>query len=143
MFLKISQNSQENTCARVSFLIKLQASACAQVFSCEFCGISKNIFFYRTLPVTACFVQLFRSAIRILSNIFHDAFRKNSRLPGVRRHIYYMTSLSFVQSFRLEHFVFVRLPLPIRSCCFLTNSTQLFHISVLTKKWIVNSNSEN
>ena len=26
MFLKISQNSQENTCVRVSFLIKLQAS---------------------------------------------------------------------------------------------------------------------
>ena len=42
--LKISKNSQENTCARVSFLIKLQ-EACnlikietlAQVFSCEFC----------------------------------------------------------------------------------------------------------
>ena len=27
LFLKISQNSQENTCARVSFLIKLKASA--------------------------------------------------------------------------------------------------------------------
>ena len=27
LFLKISQNSQENTCARVSFLIKLLASA--------------------------------------------------------------------------------------------------------------------
>ena len=27
VFLDISQNSQENTCARVSFLIKLQASA--------------------------------------------------------------------------------------------------------------------
>ena len=27
MFLKISQNSQENTSARVSFLIKLQAEA--------------------------------------------------------------------------------------------------------------------
>ena len=26
VFLKISQNSQDNTCARVSFLIKLQAS---------------------------------------------------------------------------------------------------------------------
>ena len=26
MFLEISQNSQENTCARVSFLTKLQAS---------------------------------------------------------------------------------------------------------------------
>ena len=28
MFLKISQNSQENTCARVSFLIKLLIEAC-------------------------------------------------------------------------------------------------------------------
>ena len=59
MFLEISQNSQENTCVRDSFLIKLQALACnfiekeslAQVFSCEFCEISKNTFFYRTPPV--------------------------------------------------------------------------------------------
>ena len=28
MFLEISQNSQENTCATVSFLIKLQAKVC-------------------------------------------------------------------------------------------------------------------
>ena len=28
MFLKLSQNSQENTCASVSFLIKWQASSC-------------------------------------------------------------------------------------------------------------------
>ena len=49
VFLEIPQNSQKNTCARVSFLIKLQ-EACnfikketlAQGFSCEFCGISKN-----------------------------------------------------------------------------------------------------
>ena len=61
VFLKILQNSQENTCARGSFLIKLQAKACklikketlAQVFSCEFCEIFKNNFFYRTLPVAA------------------------------------------------------------------------------------------
>ena len=52
VFSEISPNSQENTCARVSFLIKLQAKACnfikmetpAQVFSCEFCDISKNTF---------------------------------------------------------------------------------------------------
>ena len=48
MFLRISQNLQENTCARASFLIKLQAfikkETLAQVFSCEFCDISKNIF---------------------------------------------------------------------------------------------------
>ena len=52
VFLEISQNSLENTCAGVSFLIKLQVWACnfikketlAQVFSCEFCKISKNTF---------------------------------------------------------------------------------------------------
>ena len=48
VFLEISQNSQENTCARVSTLIKLQAfgkfEALAQVFACEFREISKNTF---------------------------------------------------------------------------------------------------
>ena len=49
VFLKISQNSQENTCARVSVLIKLQAcnfikkETLVQLFSCEFCEIFKNI----------------------------------------------------------------------------------------------------
>ena len=50
MFLEISQKSQENACARVSF------SACnviaketlALVFSCELWEISKNTFSYRT-----------------------------------------------------------------------------------------------
>ena len=45
----------------VSFLIKLQAEVCnfikketlAQVFSCEFCGIYKNTFSYRTPTVAA------------------------------------------------------------------------------------------
>ena len=51
MFLEISQNSQENTCARVSFLIKLLASSfieketLVQVLSGEFCETSKNTFF--------------------------------------------------------------------------------------------------
>ena len=51
--LKISQNLQENICARVSFLMKLQAApvtffkkeTLAQVFSCEFCENFKNIVF--------------------------------------------------------------------------------------------------
>ena len=59
--LEISKNSQENTCVRVSFLIKLLPEACnfikkealAQVSSCEFCENFKNTFFYRTSPV-AC-----------------------------------------------------------------------------------------
>ena len=52
VFLQILQNSQENTCARVSFLIKLQAQTSnfnkketlAQVHFCEFYDISQNTF---------------------------------------------------------------------------------------------------
>ena len=65
VFLKNSQNSEENTCARVSFLIKLQASALnfikkealAQVFSREFCKIFKNTFSTEHLRATALAVR--------------------------------------------------------------------------------------
>ena len=53
--LEISQNSQENTCTRVCFLIKVQASGketLTQLFSCEFCKISKNTFFTENLWTT-------------------------------------------------------------------------------------------
>ena len=60
MFLEILENSQENTCARVSCLIKLQAAynfikkeGLAQVFSCEFCEIPKNTFSTEHLTATA------------------------------------------------------------------------------------------
>ena len=59
VFLEISQNKHENTCARVSFLIKFQAlglhryqkETLAQVFSCEFCETSKKTFSYRAPPM--------------------------------------------------------------------------------------------
>ena len=55
VFLEVPLNSQENACARVSFLAKFQA-ACnfikkenlPQVFFSKFCEISKNTFSYRT-----------------------------------------------------------------------------------------------
>ena len=59
VFLEISKNLWEYTCARVSFLIKLQAckfikkETLAQLFSREFCEISKNTFSYRAPPVAA------------------------------------------------------------------------------------------
>ena len=51
----------QNTCARVSFLIKLQVEACnfikketlAQVFSCEFEEIFKKTFFTEQLRPTS------------------------------------------------------------------------------------------
>ena len=56
MLLKILQNLQENTYARIFFLIKLQGpqlypsnfikkETLEQVFSCEYCDIFKNNFF--------------------------------------------------------------------------------------------------
>ena len=55
VFLLISENSQENTCARVSFLSCnfIKKETLTQMFSCEFSEISKNIFSYRTPPVAA------------------------------------------------------------------------------------------
>ena len=61
VFLKVLQNSQENICARVSFLMKMQAEACnfikketlAQVISCKFCEIFKNTFSYR-IQLNSC-----------------------------------------------------------------------------------------
>ena len=61
-FLEISQNSQENTCARVSFFNKVaglglqfyfKKETLAQVFSCEFCKISKNTFLTEHVWATA------------------------------------------------------------------------------------------
>ena len=63
--LQISQNSQENTCARVSFLINFQSSGnfikketLAQIFSYEFCEISKSTFLYKAPLVAASKIPL-------------------------------------------------------------------------------------
>ena len=47
MFLEISQNSEENTCARISFLKAcnfIKKETLAQVFLCEFCKILRTPF---------------------------------------------------------------------------------------------------
>ena len=87
VFLKVSQISQENTCARVSFLISLQADACnfikketlAQVFSCEFCEISKNTFLTEHLRC-GCFCFL---ALVEIYAIFHSVYM--SHMSNIRR----------------------------------------------------------
>ena len=67
VFLEISQNSQENTCASASFLIKLQAS---------------GTFFHRTSPVAAS-VSLCRCISRKCSveKVFRKIHRK-THVPG-------------------------------------------------------------
>ena len=79
MFWNISQNSLEKTCARVSFLIKLQAEVCnfikkgtlAQVYSSEFYEISRNIFSYKTSPLAASARSKFIMVEKIPPQIIH------------------------------------------------------------------------
>ena len=67
VFLNVSQNPQENTFARLSFLVKLQASTCnfiekgtlAQAFSDELCEILKNTFF----------TEHFRKTVSVMSQV--------------------------------------------------------------------------
>ena len=83
VFLEISQNSQENTCSQSLFLNKVAGLRPAtlfkkrlwpQVFSCEFCEISKNAFPYRT-PLVAASVD----SSHFSSLIFHDCSLKFSK----------------------------------------------------------------
>ena len=69
VFLEISQNLQENTCVRVSFLIKLQASKRDTCFPVS-CEISKNSFPYRTLLVVASHHSQSSPSTTIISKYF-------------------------------------------------------------------------
>ena len=76
VFLEISQNSQENTCARVSFLIKLQASGSGTGVFLWILWNSKNNFLqnasgrlllYLTKP---SFIKGFKSFLRLTCKFF-------------------------------------------------------------------------
>ena len=66
MFLKISQNSQENTCARISFLINMQAWGLATLL--------KNRKWHRCFPVN--FAKFLRTPI--LKNISERLVLENN-----------------------------------------------------------------
>ena len=66
VFLELSQNSQENTCARASFSIK---ETLVQVFSCEFCKISKNSFLREHFRATAS--EKYQFHIKIYTLAYH------------------------------------------------------------------------
>ena len=64
-FLKISQNLQENTCDRISFLIKKKLGHRWVFFSCEFCETFKNTFFTEHLRTTASVYLTVTQSVRI------------------------------------------------------------------------------
>ena len=58
VFLEISQNSQENTWPESEACNLIKKGTLAQVFSCEFCEISKSNFSHRTPLVAASDVSM-------------------------------------------------------------------------------------
>ena len=112
MFLEISQNSKKSTCARVSFLIKLRAKAgsfikketLAQIFSCEFCEMSKNIFLTKRLWATVSLfnkfveLQLWNLSSNVLNTITEKInetkYRNQAKLQEPKNKIYFGENFS-------------------------------------------------
>ena len=95
MFLEISQNSQENTCARVSFLIKLRPATLLKKRLWQRCFCINFAKFLRTpfLQDTSGRLLLFRyiyfgkSAVKVLikyrgSNWYYDASANSTSQSG-------------------------------------------------------------
>ena len=103
MFLEISQNSQEST----GFTGK---ETLAQLFSCEFCEMSKNIFFHRTplVPTSVWFTKC------LLSFYFEPVFSYK----------YASTAFSF--------FIFYSMSTQPTFEYFFDNSRKLFHTFFLS-----------
>ena len=134
LFLEISQNSQENTCARVSFLIKLQARLqlykkrdSGKVFSCEFCEISKNTFVYRTPPVTAS------GLIQSLTKLSVTKYFQQTVIPWIMSNSLWMQDVKWTNPDHLVCFHLCRisreLPL-ISNLCSLYNLTVFLLLSI-------------
>ena len=62
------KNLQENTCVRPEACNFIKKETLAQVFSCEFCEISKNTFFHRT-PLVAASEQYFLRVICFFASL--------------------------------------------------------------------------
>ena len=90
MFLEISRYSRENTCARLSSLIKLQSSASRFIkketlalFSCELCEISKNIFFSEHLWTTPSGLPIYPSVYCSFTVNMRPLFRMHWEQMGL------------------------------------------------------------
>ena len=93
VFLEILQRSQENTCARVCNFIKEETLA--QVFSCEFCEISNNFFFYRTPRMAASKFNHFKETIKNFQRIF-ERHSTESGFWDVFEEMIFTVTLSFL-----------------------------------------------
>ena len=83
--VKISQNSQENTCARVSFLIELQTEACNFIKKETLCF---TVNFEKSLR-TPIFIEHLRWLLLIRENIMNTNSNTISGVVGVSHNSYF------------------------------------------------------
>ena len=100
-FLDISQNSQENTCSRISFLIKLKTcnfikkETLTQVFSCELCEISKNTPSEHLLVLkTSWRLALKTFSRRVLKKSWRHTLKTSWRHHGEKQNTYWGSNKS-------------------------------------------------
>ena len=113
---KISQNSEENTCARIFFLITLQAKGCNFIkkrlwhrcFLVNFERFLRTFFFYGTPPVVAS-AYTKSSKNKLYMRGFNPFFSEKYYLKGKRK-----LSSTSEKSFRKEFFMQVIEILKIR-----------------------------
>ena len=107
VFLKIVQYSRENTCARVSFLLKLRISDFCNLikketlthgFSCEFFKMFKNIYFPDHLLMTASILnQLLALYFPIIYSWQLSSSEKSLVGKNVHPYISKVLQISFTQ----------------------------------------------
>ena len=114
VFVEILQNSQENTCARVFILMELP-EACnfikietlAQVFSCEFCKISKNTFSYRTpqMATSVLFLKVVSKTNYFLRKLLFQSFYF-LRGPIFSKQLYIFARATFLEDVVFQNIQF-------------------------------------
>ena len=122
MFLKIWQNSQENTCGRVSLLIKLPASASGILVSSKIIedkGDDENWNYKRDRQVRAFLIRVLKACNFTKKRFQHMCFPVNiakfSRTPILTEHLcwllLYLWSKSII--FPMPYILSLYLPIPI------------------------------
>ena len=107
--LKILLNSQEENLCQNLFFNKvaglksatLLKTTLAQVFSCEFCEIFKNIFFTEHFWTTACLSKTLLKYLmkkRPINKIWNSLLKKSMSLPMIYHHLQFFISNRFISN---------------------------------------------
>ena len=97
VFLKISQNSQENGCAGFSYVIKKETLV--HVFSCEFCEIFESTFLTQHLLATERCSKPFKG---LLKNSYSGNLRKTFEKTVTRLHTLVQLQAPWLQLYNNE-----------------------------------------